>query len=74
MAENETKVNYGVRYIIPDWDAKGNHQMFYKQPDGTWMDTFNECERSQKWIDLHIAPYFKLAPEDISLIDYLKKA
>jgi hypothetical protein len=66
------KQYYGKRYIIPDWDAQGNHQMLYRQSDGSWMDTYNECERSQSWIDEHIAPYFKLAPSDISLVDYLK--
>lgn len=70
MAE---KQYYGKRYIIPDWDANGNHQMFYLQSDGTWMDTFNEITRTQSWIDKHIAPYFKLAPENISLVDYLKE-
>jgi len=63
---------YGKRYIIPDWDAHGNHQMFYRQSDGTWMDTYNERERSQEWIDEHIAPYFRPAPDDISLVEYLK--
>jgi len=62
---------YSQRYIIPNWSG-ANHQMFYKQSDGTWMDTYNEVTRSQAWIDEHIAPYYKQAPEGISLIDYLK--
>lgn len=62
---------YGDRYIIPNWDAKGNHQMFYRQCNGTWMDTYNEVERSQEWIEEHIAPYFKKAPNDVSLVEYL---
>jgi hypothetical protein len=65
------KPYYGVRYIIPDWDGRGNHQMYYRQSNGTWMDTFNECERSQAWIDEHVAKYIQPAPDDISLIDFL---
>jgi len=62
---------YGKRYIIPNW-YKGSHQMYYKQSDGTWVDTFNECERSQAWIDEHVAKYIQPAPDDISLTDFLK--
>jgi len=69
---NDVKVTrYGKRYIIPDWDAKGNHQMFVKQEDGTWLDTVNEVYRSQAWIDEHIAPYFKPAPDDKDLLTIL---
>lgn len=28
--------------IIPNWDDKGNQQMYVKQVDGTWIDCYNE--------------------------------
>jgi hypothetical protein len=68
---SDTMKHYGKRYIIPNWDGKGNHQMYYCQSDGTWVDTFNECERSQEWIDSHVAKYVHEAPENVSLMDFL---
>jgi hypothetical protein len=65
---NQVK-RYNRRYIIPDWDAKGNGQMFVQQEDGTWLDTFNETTRTQNWIDQHIAPYFKLAPSNVATLN-----
>lgn len=64
---------YSKRYYIPDWDDKGNCQTFIEQPDGTWLDGINETYLPASWIDEHIAPYFKLAPEGMSLEDYMKQ-
>lgn len=64
---------YNRRYIIPDWDSKGNHQMFVQQEDGTWLDCIEEVYRSQAWIDRHIAPYYKLAPSNIATLNDMMK-
>ena len=65
---NQVK-RYNRRYCIPDWDDKGNHQMFVQQEDGTWLDCIEEIYRSQEWIDKNIAPYFKLAPSNIATLN-----
>jgi hypothetical protein len=69
----QDKMIFNPRYIIPHWDTLGNAQMFLLQLDGLWLDTFNQVFRSQAWIDQYIAPRYKLAPDGISMVDYLEE-
>lgn len=36
--------------IIPNWDNKGNQQMYVKQVDGTWIDCYNECYVTNEFV------------------------
>lgn len=63
---------YNRRYIIPDWNASGETQIFvYAEELAAWYDTICKCWRVQAWIDEHIAPYFKLAPSPRKMMDQI---
>jgi hypothetical protein len=60
---------YNRRYIIEGWDKQNRTQVFTQREDGTWRDKLAKADRSQAWIDEHIAPYFKLAPSPLKLLE-----
>lgn len=35
---------------IPRWDSRGNAQRYVEQPDGTWIDCYNEVYRSAEFV------------------------
>lgn len=39
--------------VIPNWH-KGNQQMYVKQVDGSWIDCYNECYRTDEFVRARI--------------------
>lgn len=46
-----------MKYTIPNWDGKGNVQVYVEQPDGTFHDLYNEVERSAEFVQSIVELY-----------------